>query len=370
MKHFGNAEVLPFWVADMDFQAPDIVIDALLKRVEHGIFGYEYKKDSYLAALVNWYEHRHQWLIDLNQLEFCPSVLNAISILINQHSEEGDGIIIQPPVFFEFRSVIRSNNRQMIKNPLKIVDGKYQMDFEDLEKKAANPETKIMIICNPHNPVGRVWQRAELAQVGEICRRHNVLVISDEIHGDIVYPPHHYTPLASVSAELAQSSVTCLSPAKTFNIAGMIDAMAIIANEEYRERFHDFTDRYRINKTNVFAAAAIEAAYSQGGKWLDELLKHLQANIDFLRSYLYENLPQVKLIEPEGTYLVWLDFRALGLDAKELEKFLAQKAELALNAGYWFGREGAGYARMNIACPQSLLHEALLRLTQAVNQHL
>lgn len=369
-EYFGNDEVLPFWVADMDFRAPSVVIDSLLKRVEHGVLGYEYKRVSYFDALIHWYQTRHRWLIDRNHIEFCPSVLSAISILINQHSDEGDGIIVQPPVFFEFRSVIRSNNRRLVKNPLKLVDGKYQMDFEDLEEKAADPTTKIMIICNPHNPVGRVWTGEELAQAGEICRRHNVLIISDEIHGDIVYKPYRYIPFASISDELAQSSVTCLSPAKTFNIAGVVDAMAVIGHEQYREQFHDFTHRYQINKTNVFASVAIEAAYSEGGAWLDALLAYLQLNISFLRSYLQENLPQVKLIEPEGTYLVWLDFKELGLDAKELEKFLAQKAQLALNPGYWFGREGAGYARMNIACPRSLLQEALFRLTKAVRHYL
>ena len=369
-QHFGNDDVLPFWVADMDFQAPPAVIESLLERAEHGIFGYEYKKDSYVESLLSWYKNRHSWTIDPAHIEPCPSVLSAITILMNQHSEAGDGVIIQPPVFFEFRMVIRSNNRRMVKNPLKLVDGKYQMDFEDLEEKAADPRNKIMILCNPHNPVGRVWTREELLRAGEICQRHNVLLISDEIHGDIVYKPHQYTPFSSISEELAQISVTCLSPAKTFNIAGVVDAMAVIANEEYRERFHDFAHRYQINKTNVFASAAIEAAYSQGGEWLDELLAYLQANIGFLQSYLHDNLLQVKLIEPEGTYLVWLNFEELGLDAKELEKFLAQKAQLALNSGYWFGREGAGYARMNIACPQSILQEALLRLTNAVRNHL
>jgi cystathionine beta-lyase len=296
-------------------------------------------------------------------------VLNGISIAINQHSEKGDGVIIQPPVFFEFRTVIRANGRRMVKNPLQLVDGRYQMDFQDLEEKAADPKSKVMIICNPHNPVGRVWSRADLAQAAEICRRHEVLVVSDEIHGDIVYKPHRYTPLASISTDLAQASIICLSPAKSFNIAGMIDAMAVIANEQYRQQFHDFAHRYQINKTNVFASAAFEAAYSHGGAWLDDLLAYLQGNIDFLRSFLAQNLPQVKLIEPEGTYLVWLSFEELGLGAKELAAFLAQEAGLALNPGHWFGREGAGFARMNIACPQSLLQEALSRLTDAVRRH-
>lgn len=368
IEHFGSEDVLPLWVADMDFLSPSAVIDSLLKRAKHGIFGYEYKKDGYIDAFINWYTNRHNWSIDRTHIEFCPSVLNAIAVLINQHSEKSDGIIIQPPVFFEFRMVIRSNERRIIKNPLRLEDGKYQMDFADLEEKAANPKNKMMIICNPHNPIGRVWTREELARAGEICRRHNVLIISDEIHGDIVYGSNRYTPFVSISDELAQVSFACLSPAKTFNIAGMIDAMAVIPNEEYRQRFHDFAHRFQINKTNVFASAAIEAAYSEGSKWLDDLLVYLQSNIDFLKSYLDENLPQVKLVEPEGSYLVWLDFRELGLEAKELERFLAQKARLALNSGYWFGREGAGYARMNIACPQSTLYEAMSRLTNAIHE--
>ena len=368
IEHFGSEDVLPLWVADMDFLTPSVEIDSLLKRAKHGIFGYEYKKDGYLDAFINWYANRHQWSIDQTHIEFCPSVLNAIAVLINLHSEMGDGIIIQPPVFFEFRMVIRSNDRRIIKNPLILDNGKYQMDFGDLEEKAANPKNKMMIICNPHNPIGRVWTREELARAGEICRRHNVLIISDEIHGDIVYGSNRYTPFISISDELAQVSFACLSPAKTFNIAGIVDAMAVIPNEEYRQRFHDFAHRFQINKTNVFASAAIEAAYSEGSKWLDDLLVYLQSNIDFLKSYLDQNLPQVKLVEPEGSYLVWLDFRELGLEAKELERFLAQKARLALNSGYWFGREGAGYARMNIACPQSTLYEAMSRLTNAINE--
>ncbi len=365
-EHFGNADALPFWVADMDFRAPEAVIDSLQQRVEHGIFGYEYKTDGYFAAILDWYKNRHNWTIDQNHIETSPSVLNAISILINQHSEQGDGVIIQPPVFFEFRTVIRSNKRKFVKNPLKLVDGQYRMDFEDLAEKAANPQNKIMIVCNPHNPVGRVWTADELARVAEICRQHNVLVIADEIHGDIVYSPHRYTPFAAVSDAAAQISAICLSPAKTFNIAGMVDAMVVIADEDRRHRFHDFAHRYQINKTNVFASVAIEAAYRHGDVWLDALLAYLQSNVDFLQTYLNENLPQVKLIEPEGTYLVWLDFNGLGLDAKELEQFLAQKAQLALNSGYWFGREGAGYARMNIASPRSVLQKAMQQLADAI----
>jgi cysteine-S-conjugate beta-lyase len=368
-EHFGSDDLLPFWVADMDFPAPKVVIDSLLARVEHGIFGYEYKKEAYYEALFGWYADRHGWEINPNNLEPCPSVLNAIAILINQHSKQGDGVIVQTPVFFEFRMVIRSNGRRIIKNPLKLVDGQYQMDIADLESKCADPKNKILILCNPHNPVGRVWTRNELSRIGEICLKHNVLIISDEIHGDIIYPPHRYTPFISISDETSQTSVTCISPAKTFNIAGMVDALVIIPNETHRDQFRDFAHRYQINKTNVFASAAIEAAYSkQGGQWLDDLLAYLQANINFLRSYLIEEIPKIKLIEPEGTYLVWLDFRDLDLGAKELANFLVHRSRIAVNPGYWFGREGAGFARMNIACPRSILEEALLRLQNSVGK--
>ena len=251
--------------------APEAVVASLTERAQHGIYGYEYKPDSYMDVLTRWYGERHQWHIAPEHIEASPTVLNAIAILINQHSQEGDGIIVQPPVFFEFRMVIRDNGRKLIKNPLKLIDGKYQIDFADLETKASEPRNKIMILCNPHNPIGRVWTRAELTKIGEICHQHNVLVISDEIHGDIVYPPHQFTPLSAISDDIAQNTATCISPAKTFNIGGMVDAMAVIPNDEIRARFHDFAHRYQINKNHIFALAAIEAAYRHGGEWVDDL---------------------------------------------------------------------------------------------------
>ena len=366
-EHFGSSDVLPLWIADMDFRAPPGVIDGLTERVEHGVFGYEYKSDDYYSAIARWYADRHHWSVDRNHIAFCPGVLSAISILIDQHSAEGDGIIVQPPVFFEFRMIIRDHDRRVVKNPLRLTDGKYQMDFVDLESKAADPLNKILILCNPHNPVGRVWSEEELTRVAEICKRHQVLVISDEIHGDIVYKGHSYTPFASLADELSRISFSCLSPAKTFNLSGIVDAMTIIPDGAYRSRFHDFVRRYHVNRTNVFASAAIEAAYKGGGPWLDEALRYMRANIDYMQSYLNEKLPQIKMIEPEGTYMLWLDFKGLGLEVKAQEAFLAQKARLALNAGYWFGREGAGYARMNIACPRSTLNEAMSRLSCAID---
>ena len=263
-EHFGNEEAIPMSVADMDLKAPPAVIEKLEKRVAHGIYGYEVRPESYFLPLRTWYRERYGWEMDQQHIEPCPSILNAISILINQHSNEGDGVIIQPPVFFEFRMVIRSNHRKIVKNPLKLIDGQYKIDFDNLEIKASNPNTKVLILCNPHNPVGLVWTKAELSQVAEICARHDVFVIADEIHGDFVFPPHQYFPYLNVSESAMQNGAVCISPAKTFNITGMVDAMVIIPNESHRKQFHDFAHRYQINMVNVFASAATEAAYREG----------------------------------------------------------------------------------------------------------
>ena len=365
-EHFGNEDAIPMSVADMDLKAPPAVIEQLQRRVLHGIYGYEYKPQSYFDALLAWYQSRYGWEINREHLEPAPSILSTISILINQHSDEGDGVILQPPVFFEFRMVIRSNHRKIVKNPLKLVDGQYQIDFEDLERKAADPNNKVLILCTPHNPVGRVWTAAELERVAEICRRHQVFVIADEIHGDFVFPPHRFVPYLSIAD--GEDGAACISPAKTFNISGMVDALTVIPGEEDRRRFHEFAHRYQINKVNVFASVAVEAAYREGGEWLDALLAYIRGNVDFIGAYLQQSDVGVSLIEPEGTFLAWLDFRALGLDAKALARFLAQEAQIALAPGYWFGREGAGFARMTIGCPRETVHRALDNLTTAAKK--
>jgi len=365
-EHFGNEEAVPMSVADMDLKSPSAVIEQLQKRVAHGIYGYELKPESYFDALETWYRKRHGWRIDRRYIEPCPSILNAIAILINQHSSEGEGVILQPPVFFEFRMAVRSNKRKIVKNPLKLKEGQYHIDFDDLEMKASEPKNRVLILCNPHNPVGRVWTEDELVQVADICEHYGVFVITDEIHGDFVFPPHQYTPYLSISEQVAQNGAACLSPAKTFNISGMVDAMAIIPNERYRKLFHEFAHRYQINKVNVFASVATEAAYREGAEWLDALLLYIQRNIDLIREHLQLNSSRVTLIEPEGTFLAWLDFRDLGLDAKALERLLAQEAKIALAPGYWFGREGAGFARMTIGCPRKTVQDALNNLTAAV----
>ncbi|MBE9524902.1 MAG: pyridoxal phosphate-dependent aminotransferase [Chloroflexi bacterium] len=367
-EHFGNDEAIPMSVADMDFKVSESMIDLLQKRVSHGIFGYESKPESYFNAIDAWYQKRHGWKIERNQIESCPTILNAISILINQHSDEGDGVILQSPVFFEFRMVVKSNGRKIVKNALKLIEGEYNIDFEDLERKAADPNNKILILCNPHNPVGRVWTKTELDQIAAICVRHAVFVIADEIHGDFAFSPNLYTPYLTVSESAANDAAACISPAKTFNIAGMVDAFAVIPNETHRRNFNNFSHRYQTNKVNVFTSIAIEAAYEDGAEWLDALLIYLQGNIKLIREFLLENAINISLIEPEGTFLVWLDFRKLGLDVKALEKFLAEEAKIALAPGYWFGREGAGFARMTIGCPRTTVLRALDNLAKAVGR--
>jgi len=364
-EYFGNADAIPMSVADMDLKSPSVVIEQLQKRVAHGIFGYEWRSEPLFAALGDWYETRHGWRIVREHMHPSASILNAIAVLIEQHSDEGSGVIVQPPVFFEFNSVIRDNHRKTVNNPLKLVGGHYRMDFDDLAARAADPNNKVLILCNPHNPVGRVWTETELKQVAEICERHNVFVISDEIHADFAFSPHKYTPYLSVSETAAQHSAACLSPAKTFNIAGIMDAIVVIPNGDYRQHFHEFEERYQINHVNVFASVAAEVAYQEGAEWLDAALAYIQGNVDLIRGFLRKNDTGISFIEPEGTFLVWMDFRSLGLNTKELAKFLAD-AGVALSLGHWFGREGAGFARMTVACPRATVQRALDNLAAAV----
>lgn len=367
-EHFGRDDLLPFWVADMEFQAPTEIQQSLVKRAENGIFGYEYRPNSLYDAILAWYDKRHKWVINKTDLCFSQGVMNAITILINQHTEKGDGIIVQPPVFFEFRLAILKNKRKLVRNPLIKNKQGYEIDFDSLEEQVAKPRNKMLILCNPHNPVGRVWTKEELQRMGEICFKHNVLVVSDEIHADITYPNHPYTPyVMAVTEEVAQQSFTCLSPAKTFNIASVTDSLVIIPNQKYRKQYEKLMGQAFLGKSNTFTVVAMESAYRYGEEWLDEFLAYLQGNLDYLRSYLQDHIPKVQLVEPEGSFLVWLDFSNLKMDAKVLEKFLVQEARIALNSGFWFGQQGAGYARMTIACPQFMLKEGLSRLENAIN---
>ncbi|MDJ0685692.1 MAG: PatB family C-S lyase [Alphaproteobacteria bacterium] len=360
-----GADLFPAGVADMDFKAPPPVLKALQTRLAHGVFGYETLPDGLIPALTGWVAARHGWRIDPGDILRAPNVLNSLAIAASLFTEPGDGIILQPPVFFDFYDVIAENGRRAIANPLILSNGRYAMDFEQLEALAADPRATMLFLCSPHNPVGRVWTRAELARLGAICRRHGVLVVSDEIHADLTFPGHTHTPFAALSEEDAMNSVTCLSPAKSFNIAACCGSFTVIADPEKRAAFQAENSRLTVNKNNAFASVAMEAAYRDGGPWLDAAVDYIRGNLALLRDRLAA-LPTVSLIEPEATFLVWLDFRALGLAPDALTAFLRGEAQWALTRGPAFGPQGEGFARLNIACTRARLAAALDSLERAL----
>jgi cysteine-S-conjugate beta-lyase len=360
-----SEELFAAGVADMDFKAPPPVLKAMQSRLEHGVFGYEAVPDGLMPALTQWLQNRYGWRVDAGHILRAPNILNALAIAASLFADEGDGVIVQPPVFFDFFDILRENNRAVISNPLILDDGRYRMDFDDLERKAADPHAKLMYLCNPHNPVGRVWSADELRTLGDICARHGVVVVSDEIHGDLVFGGARYTPFASLGADYANNAVICLSPAKTFNLASCCSAFTVIADEARRAAFQVENSRLTVNKNNAFASAAMQAAYSEGGAWLDEVLEYLQGNLNLVSERL-ERIPGVELIKPDGTFLLWLDFRALALTPDDLTAFLRGQAKWAVTRGQAFGGEGAGFARLNIACTRAKLSAALDDLERAV----
>jgi cystathionine beta-lyase len=361
---FGTAELWPSWVADMDFQAAPEIQEALSKRLAHGVFGYEASSDDLPNAVASWFQRRYGWCFKADHIISTPRTLNSLATLVSLFSSEGDGVIVQPPVFYDFKLILRANKRRLVKNPLTLEKGQYQMDFADLERVTAEENNTLLILCNPHNPIGRVWSKQDLTSLSEICVKNGVFVIADEIHGDITYQ-HRYTPIASVSAEASQNTATCISPVKSFNLSGVANSMIVIEDEEKYQICKDWYNRMEISKNNVFTNAAMLAAYTKGEPWLEQVTEYLRGNIDTLRDFLQHKTPLIKLIEPQGGYLVWLDFRALDLDVKQLEAFLVGEAKMATNPGHWFGREGLSFVRINIACPRSVLEAALDQLEKA-----
>jgi len=351
-------------VADMDFRVAPCITDAINQRAAHAVYGYETVPEGLFPALTGWLNGRHGWCVDPAHILRAPNVLNALAMAANAFTERGDGIIVQPPVFFDFADIIAENDRQMIENPLILRDGRYEMDFDGLERVAGNPRTRMIFLCNPHNPVGRVWTVEELTRLGAICRRHGVLVVSDEIHGDITFPGHAYTPFASVSAEDSLNSITCVSPAKSFNIAACCSAFTVVPDDARRRALQAENSRLTVSKNNAFASVAMQAAYADGGTWLDEVLAYLQGNLDLVRHRL-AGIPGINLIEPDGTFLLWIDFRGLGFEPEDLTTFLRHKAGWAITRGIAFGQQGAGFGRLNIACPRIRLRNALDQLRAA-----
>ena len=360
-------EVFPAGVADMDFRAAPVIREAMRRRLAHGVFGYEAVPDGLFAALSGWFEARHGWAIDPAHVLRAPNVLNSLAIAASLFTAPGEGIIVQPPVFFDFYDIIRENRREILTNPLLLENGRYRMDFAGLERLAARPEARMLFLCNPHNPVGRVWTRGELARLSAICRAHDVLVVSDEIHADITFPGRAFTPFASLGGKDAQNSIVCVSPAKSFNIASCCSSFTIIADASRRAAFQAENSRLTVNKNNAFASVAMLAAYRAGGPWLDAALDYIHGNLELARARLAA-MPGVRLIEPEGTFLLWLDFRELGLPPDALLAFLREKAGWIVTSGAAFGAEGEGFTRVNIACTRARLGKALDRLEAALKR--
>lgn len=359
--------VLPLWVADMDFKTAPGITQALQKAVDHGIFGYTDSKHSYFEAVHDWYSERFGWELKEEWLIKTPGVVFALAAAVRAFTKEGDAVAIMQPVYYPFSEVIADNDRVIVNSELINNNGHYEIDFADLERRITEGNAKLLLLCSPHNPVGRVWSREELVKLGNICIAHGVTVVSDEIHADFVYPGHVHTPFASISEEFADICITCTAPSKTFNIAGLQASNIFISNKELRARFKRAVDQAGYSQINCMGVFAAEAAYRTGGEWLDQLKEYLAGNLDFVRGYIAQKLPMLKLVEPEGTYLLWIDFRGLGLSEEELEDLISNKAKLWLDAGAIFGKASEGFERFNIACPRSVLAEAFDRIFEAVN---
>ncbi|MCC8182197.1 MAG: pyridoxal phosphate-dependent aminotransferase [Clostridiales bacterium] len=360
-------DVLPLWVADMDFPTSSYVLDALQERVAHGIFGYTETDDCYFEAVAGWMERKHGWLVKQSWLVKTPGVVFGLAMAVKAFTEEGDSVLIQQPVYYPFTEVIADNGRRVVSSDLVLgSDGRYHINFADFERKIVENRVKLFLLCSPHNPVGRVWRREELLHMGELCRKYGVLVVSDEIHQDFVFGENRHLVFANLKPEFEEISITCTSPAKTFNLAGLQVSNLFIPAPALRKRFRRQIAASGYSQLNVMGLTAGEAAYLYGETWYNGVLAYLEQNIAWLKAYLSRELPEIRMIEPEGTYLVWLDFRELGLTGPELERLIVHKAKLWLDSGAIFGPAGEGFQRINVACPRATLEQALERLKQAV----
>lgn len=365
-KENGKADdILPLWVADMDFRSPDSVVEALKKAVDHGIFGYSRADESYFDAVAAWYQKRHHLTLQPEWMTCTLGIVFALSIAVRAFTQEGDAVLIQPPVYHPFSRAILRNKRTLVENPLVLKDGHYEMDLEDLEQKVLDEHVKLMILCNPHNPVGRVWTREELTALADICLRHHVYVISDEIHGDFVWQGHEQTPYASISEEACLHSMMCTAPSKTFNLAGMATSNLFIPDPEMRRKFRsELLDvgQENMNRLGLFAC---RAAYEGGGEWLDQLIGYLAGNLALVRDFCKNRVPQIQLVEPEGTYLAWLDCRELGMTDDELMAFFSDEAKVWLDPGTHSGEQGSGFMRFNLGSSRSVIAQALDQIEAA-----
>lgn len=360
--------ILPLWVADMDFRTPAPIIEALVKKSRHGIFGYSDTGKEYMDTLQNWFSRRFGWQVEPEWLIKTPGVVFAISAAIRALTNIGDTVLIQQPVYYPFAGAVNMNERCLAVNQLIYSQGRYGIDFEDFEKQIIEKKVKLFILCSPHNPVGRVWKEEELLRLGEICLKHNVIVISDEIHADFVYSGYHHCVFASLRPEFRQITITCTAPTKTFNLAGLQISNIWIANPELRTAMEQEMWKNGYSQLNTMGIIACKAAYSQGEEWLEALKEYLTGNLQFVREFLRTRLPQIQLVEPEGTYLIWLDFQALNLTDAQLDELIVHKAGLWLDEGTIFGKGGSGFQRINMACPRSTLERALIQLERAIQE--
>ena len=373
-EYFDREDVLPMWVADSDWKTSDAIIQALKDRVEHGAFGYGKPGKEHDQAIVDWVDRRYDWEIDPDWIVYTNGITPSLSVSVRTFSDLGDGVVLQPPVYYPFFSVVENAGSRIVKNELKYdnEENKYSIDFEDLEEKFETCDSKIergnrssmMILCNPHNPVGRVWNENELKKIGELALDNNVMVISDEIFSDYVYEGKH-TPFSSLSEEIAQNSITMFAPTKTFNIAGLNIGIAVIPNSHLRRRFENSRERL-VKKGNIFGLVALKAAYNESEKWLEKQIDYLKENKDYAVNFVEKEIPDVEVVDPEGTFLLWMDFNKLGLGSEELEKLILDEAKVALNNGAWFRGNGEGFMRLNFACPRSTLKKGLERIKRAV----
>lgn len=365
-KENGKTEdIIPLWVADMDFVSPECVVNALKKAADHQVFGYTRPREAYFESLSGWYERRFHWKIEKEWLVKTPGVVFALSVALRAFTNPGDAVIIQPPVYHPFRRAIERNKRTLVKNPLILENGHYRMDLEDFEKKVKENQVKLMILSSPHNPIGRVWTKEELTALSEICNRHHVFVISDEIHGDFTWPGHVQIPYASLSEENAMNSMVCTAPSKTFNLAGLQTSNVLIPNAKVRKCLEDELMDMGQENINRMGLIACEAAYRGGEEWLTQLLSYLQGNLALVREFCQKEMPEIKLIEPEGTYLAWLDCRGMNMTEEEMETFFSEEAKVWLDPGSHSGEEGIGFMRFNMASPHSVVEKALKQIGAA-----
>lgn len=363
--YHGHTDLLPLWVADMDFKVAQPILNSMKEIIEHGVLGYTSTDEEYYRAIINWNKKRKNSEIKKEWIVFTNGVVPAISFMIQAFTQKGDNILIQTPVYHPFRLTTENNERNIITNPLINNNGIYSMNFEDFEKKIIENHIKAFILCNPHNPVGRVWTKEDLIQLGDICLKHNVLIISDEIHSDLIFKEHKHCSFLTLEKKYFSNLIVCTAPSKTFNLAGIQTSLIIIPDENLRKIYQKTLRNVRIETPNSFGIAAIKSAYTQGEEWLEQVIEYLDENRKFIEKFLRKNLPNTKYIKPEGTYLAWIYLGDI-LKNRDIEKFFEEEAKVAIDYGHWFGEEGKGYIRLNFACPRIILEEALNKIKNSI----